>query len=74
MTDLTLEVELNDDWAGEEDSGPENELCWTCGGDGWGVVGLDWDCDDYVNGPYPGEVERCPNCGGSGLAKDCWYW
>lgn len=49
----------------------EDTPCHTCGGDGlvesvaavtgrWG-----WDEDD---------VGRCPNCNGSGKAKDCWYW
>jgi hypothetical protein len=71
MNELAAETaQLNDDF----DGGCEEERCWTCGGDGWGIVGVDWECDDYVNGPYPGEFERCPNCGGSGLAKDCWYW
>lgn len=53
---------------------PVDELCPTCGGDGWDIVGVDWDSDDYINGPYDGQITRCPNCKGSGLAKDCWYW
>ncbi len=48
--------------------------CWQCGGDGWGIVGQSWASDDPINGPYDGEVEKCPNCRGSGKAKDCWYW
>lgn len=54
----------------DNDFDPEHP-CHTCGGDGfvdsvaeesgrWG-----WDEDE------PGQ---CPNCNGSGLAKDCWYW
>jgi len=75
MTDLAVEVdELSDGWEREEDFDPERDLCWTCGGDGWGIIGTDWDSDDYVNGPYLGEIERCPNCRGSGRAEDCWYW
>jgi len=50
------------------------EPCHTCGGDGWGIVGKDWDSDDYINGPYDGEITECPNCRGTGLEKDCWYW
>ena len=50
-----------------------NRWCWTCGGDGWGIRGESWSNNDPVNDP-DGEVERCPNCHGSGLAKDCWYW
>jgi hypothetical protein len=58
--------EPHDPWMDDE--------CWQCGGEGWGVVGNDWDSDDSINGPYPGEVQRCPCCRGSGKAKDCWYW
>lgn len=57
-----------------DDDDPDLELCHTCGGDGWGIVGVDWDSDDYINGPYDGEVTPCPNCGSSGLEKDCTYW
>jgi hypothetical protein len=52
-------------------SDPLDDLCPTCGGDGWGIVGTDWDCDDAINGPYNGQIERCPNCRGSGKLKDC---
>jgi hypothetical protein len=52
----------------------EDELCWQCNGDGWVIVGVDWDTDDAINGPYDGEIVRCPCCNGSGLAKDCQYW
>jgi hypothetical protein len=48
--------------------------CHYCGGEGWGIVGTDWDSDDPINGPYPGEIERCPCCGGSGDADDCTFW
>lgn len=58
--------ELFDD---EDDDG-----CSFCGGDGWGIVGTDWDTDDAINGPSDGEVEKCPNCGGSGDAKDMTFW
>ena len=48
---------------------PEMEpRCHTCGGDGWvdSVVAESgrWGWDEDA----PGE---CPNCGGSGLKKDC---
>jgi len=55
---------------GDDDIGDEDNLCHYCDGDGWGIVGLDWDCEDGVNGPYNGETERCPNCHGSGLSND----
>lgn len=48
--------------------------CHYCGGDGWGIVGTDWDSDDPINGPYDGETEQCPCCHGSGKAKDCTFW
>lgn len=47
------------------------EECHTCGGDGfvWNVADVTgryfWDTDG------PGD---CPNCKGSGLAKDCRYF
>lgn len=48
--------------------------CSYCGGQGWGIVGVDWDTDDGINGPYEGEIEECPNCGGSGDADDMTFW
>lgn len=52
----------------------EYEPCHFCDGDGWGIVGLNWDCDDPVNGPYDGEIEACPCCGGSGKEQDATFW
>ena len=52
----------------------EDELCSHCSGDGWGIVGVDWDCEDGVNGPYDNESEKCPWCNGSGQAKDITIW
>lgn len=57
-----------------DDDDDECLPCWYCGGDGWGIVGLDWDTDDAINGPYDGEIEKCPCCKGSGSAKDCTFW
>ncbi len=48
--------------------------CTYCGGDGYGIVGTDWDSDDYINGPYDGQIQRCPNCHGTGKAKDMTFW
>lgn len=48
--------------------------CHYCGGEGYGVVGCDWDSDDPINGPYDGEIEKCPCCGGTGRGKDCTFW
>ena len=52
----------------------DDEDCWQCGGDGWGIVGVDWDGDPEEYGADDGEVVKCPCCHGSGKAKDCWYW
>ena len=60
-------------WDHDDDYDDESR-CWQCGGQGWGIVGVDWDCDDPINGPYDGECETCPCCGGSGQADDCTYW
>jgi hypothetical protein len=35
----------------------DNELCPHCHGDGWGLVGVDWDCEDGINGPYDRTAE-----------------
>jgi hypothetical protein len=56
------------------DYGDGMDQCQTCGGDGIE------DCND--SGSSEGCWERgcnddwhtCPNCKGSGLAKDQWYW
>ena len=46
--------------------------------------GFGWDANPWVwvlsfrrvevNGPYPGESQICPCCGGSGKAEDCTFW
>jgi len=56
----------------DDDDRPRS--CWHCDGEGWGVIGDDWDSSDPINGPYPGEIERCPCCRGSGKAEDCTFW
>jgi len=55
---------------GPDDYDDDDRDCSFCGGEGWGIVGTDWDTDDAINGPYDGEIEKCPNCGGSGDADD----
>ncbi len=52
----------------------EEPDCMTCGGEGW------CECEDtdssegcWVAG-CDGLSHRCPNCRGSGLAKDQQYW
>lgn len=58
---------------GEVTDYDEPHLCHFCGGDGWGIVGTDWDNDDPINQPY-GVVQECPCCHGSGKADDCTFW
>lgn len=62
---------VDDDW---DDRDPDEQRCHFCGGDGWGMVGCDWDSDDPINGPYDGDIDKCPCCGGSGNANDCTFW
>jgi hypothetical protein len=64
----------HDDHDDDDDFSEPKEKCWRCCGQGWGIVGTDWDSDDPINGPYPGETERCPCCGGTGKAEDCTFW
>ena len=63
----------DDDHYGGDDY-TDDPTCHYCGGDGYGIVGTDWDSDDPINGPYDGEIERCPCCGGTGKASDCRFW
>jgi hypothetical protein len=59
-----------DDFA-DEDGEPD---CHTCGGEGVE------ECEDVnsAEGCWEpscnGDFHTCPNCKGSGRAKDCWYW
>jgi hypothetical protein len=69
--DRTLQDRSMDDWDEYDD---EPGVCWHYHGEGYGVVGDDWDSDDPINGPYEGEVQRCPCCNGSGKAEDCTFW
>lgn len=58
---------------GYTDDYEDDESCQTCGGDGFEQCEDDssegcweWDCD--------GDIHLCPNCYGSGRAKDQCYW
>lgn len=64
---------MNEDDCDYEFCETDWQLCHYCGGLGWGIVGCDWDSNDAINGPYPGEVQKCPCCGGSGKAEDCTF-
>lgn len=69
-----MSAEPYDDDYYEEYDGDDGDACSYCGGEGWGIVGTDWDSDDPINGPYNGEIEVCPNCHGSGDAQDMTFW
>ncbi len=67
------EYDIPCDWARLDCDGCMGP-CTYCDGDGFGIVGTDWDCEDGINGPYDGETEECPNCHGTGRAKDMAFW
>lgn len=49
----------------------EPRRCYYCDGNGWRPIGHGGDCTrDESEGTYSGEVEMCPYCHGSGLARD----
>lgn len=48
-----------------------DNCCHTCGGSGW-VESLAEERCDWLN--YADKPATCPNCGGTGLAKDCTYF
>jgi hypothetical protein len=58
------------EWLGDDDP----DFCHYCRGEGWGIIGVNWDSDDPINGPYDGEIQECPCCGGSGRAEDESFW
>lgn len=59
---------------GDEDCPQCGKLCTECHGDGCGILGDDFsNTDPLWDGP-DGTIIKCPNCHGSGLAKDMTYW
>lgn len=72
MTRSGCYIEFDDDY--EDDFDYQDNLCPYCNGDGWGLVGVDWDCEDGINGPFDGESQQCPWCHGSGKANDVDVW
>lgn len=70
-TERANQAETEEPWDGEHDD--ESRGCWYCGGEGWGIVDLDFPCDDPL-WDLPGSVIRCRCCGGTGDAKDCTFW
>lgn len=56
----------------EEDYGDGLDAnCQTCGGDGFEECNEPWCCFER---DCDGDIHTCPNCRGSGCAKDQWYW
>lgn len=71
MSDAT---ESDDDRDFDPDGGEPEPWCRTCGGDG---VAEYLDCPEAWGEDTPSLANHlitCPNCGGSGLAKDCQVW
>lgn len=68
---MTTEEQNRDDYVYEDEEGyleDDEPLCHTCGGEGW--------VDDVAEesgrwGWDPSAPGKCPNCGGSGLLRDC---
>lgn len=48
--------------------------CQTCGGDGFEFCEDTDSAEGCWVGDCDGEVHTCPNCRGSGRAKDQWFW
>ena len=58
-----------------EDDDGESHSCMTCGGDGFAECDGDCPESDDCGCPYAeAHFICCPNCRGSGDAKDQWYW
>ncbi len=73
VTDQDFDEDDYDYGDGSQDD-PHRKTCWVCHGEAYGIVGTDFDSDDPINGPYPGEITKCPCCHGSGKAEDETYW
>lgn len=63
------------EWSCEDDDyDPDDPGCQTCGGDGFE------ECEDSNSSEgcwerrCNGRLHECPNCGGSGLARDQRFW
>ncbi len=73
MDDLD-ECDEPDCMCGDDDCPECGGHCTECHGEGWGILGDDFsNVDPLWDGP-DGQIIRCPNCRGSGLAKDMCYW
>ncbi len=64
------EDDYDDCGCGDPDCSECGRDCWECSGDGY-VSGEDMNDPLWYD---EDELYRCPNCGGSGDAKDCTYW
>ncbi len=52
----------------------ERPLCQTCDGDGFELCEDVNSSEGCWESDCDGSAHTCPNCRGSGLAKDQWYW
>ena len=72
-TDTAIVAVREDDPHDDDWSDDDERACWQCRGEGWGIVGVDWDALE-PGWDMDGDIQQCPCCGGSGDAKDCTYW
>ena len=73
VTDIDLDDEY-DDYQDCDIDNSQRTRCYYCNGEGYGIVGTDWESDDPINGPYDGETTKCPCCHGTGKAEDETFW
>jgi DnaJ-class molecular chaperone len=62
----TMQMQQDEDCDYDDDGG----VCQTCHGEGY-LEANEAHCD-WIN--YGDDLVRCPNCNGSGDAKDQWFW
>jgi hypothetical protein len=59
----------------DDEGDPDARRCQTCGGEGFKECDDDCDQADDCGCPFGrAHLATCPNCRGSGDAKDQWYW
>lgn len=58
---------------GDDDCPECGRACHTCHGECVVIIGEDVPARDIDLGSE-GETRPCPNCNGSGMARDCSYW
>lgn len=52
----------------------DDDRCMTCQGDGFEECETTNSAEGCWESDCDGDFHLCPNCKGSGLAKDQWFW